>query len=83
MLVTILRYNCIKLSLGSCPPEQACIPSTECPFTRQLKSSAELSSNKDARNAIMELISSQHCGEPSDETVCCDLNKGILLLIDC
>ena len=55
-----------------------CIPTIECPFTRQLKAFAKLSSNEKDRNSILEIISSKHCGKLSEETVCCDANEGML-----
>ena len=69
--------------LEFCPEKQVCIPSAECPFTRRLKTIAELSSNEDERNSILEIISSRRCGKPFEETVCCDSNKGMVFSFSC
>ena len=84
MFVQLLHINMFPfVSLEFCPENQVCIPSAECPFTRRLKSIAELSSNEDERNSILEIISSRLCGKPFEETVCCDSNKGMSFSISC
>ena len=63
-----------------CSANQECVATTSCPFTKQLNTLIQISSNEYQKNTLKEVIDSMACGDPSADTVCCDSTQGKISL---
>ena len=70
-----VQYVCILL-VGSCSVNQECISIKQCPYTKELFSQVKSTSNPDEKAKLIQAIRLRVCGEPSDRTVCCDIDQG-------
>ena len=61
---------------GSCSVNQECISIEKCPITKHMITSIKYSTNEEEKETMQQLINSRMCGEPLDETVCCDVIQG-------
>lgn len=61
---------------GSCSVNQECISIKKCPYTKELFSQVKSTSNPDEKAQLIQAIRLRVCGEPSDRTVCCDIDQG-------
>ena len=48
----------------------------KCPITKHMITSIKYSTNEEEKATMQQLINSRMCGEPLDETVCCDVIQG-------
>ena len=55
---------------------QECISIEKCPITKHMITSIKYSTNEEEKATMQQLINSRMCGEPLDETVCCDVIQG-------
>ena len=67
-----------SLLLGPCSVEQECIHIKECPYTLVKFKQILSTSNPDEKNRLIKTMTHNvaSCGELSDRTVCCDIDKG-------
>ena len=72
------NINCIYIILlaGSCSVNQECISIKKCPYTKELFAQVKSTSNPDEKAQLIQAIRLRVCGEPSDRTVCCDVDQG-------
>ena len=76
----ILISNCIYILLsGYCSVSQECISIKKCPYTKELFSQVKSTSNPDEKAQLIQAIRLRVCGEPSDRTVCCEIDQGKIL----
>ena len=76
----ILILNCIYILLsGYCSVSQECISIKKCPYTKELFSQVKSTSNPDEKAQLIQAIRLRVCGEPSDRTVCCEIDQGKIL----
>jgi len=61
---------------GSCSVSQECISIKKCPYTKELFSQVKATSDPEEKAQLIQAIRLRVCGEPSDRTVCCDINQG-------
>ena len=77
----ILISNCIYILLsGYCSVSQECISIKKCPYTKELFSQVKSTSNPDEKAQLIQAIRLRVCGEPSDRTVCCEIDQGKIFL---
>ena len=77
----ILIVNCIYILLsGYCSVSQECISIKKCPYTKELFSQVKSTSNPDEKAQLIQAIRLRVCGEPSDRTVCCEIDQGKIFL---
>ena len=62
--------------VGSCSVSQECISIKKCPYTKELFSQVKATSDPEEKAQLIQAIRLRVCGEPSDRTVCCDINQG-------
>ena len=73
----ILIVNSIYILLsGYCSVSQECISIKKCPYTKELFSQVKSTSNPDEKAQLIQAIRLRVCGEPSDRTVCCEIDQG-------
>ena len=78
----ILIVNCIYILLsGYCSVSQECISIKKCPYTKELFSQVKSTSNPDEKAQLIQAIRLRVCGEPSDRTVCCEIDQGKILFL--
>ena len=65
-------------SLGSCTVNQECISIKECPYTRKLFAQVKATNDSEEKANLIQAIRVRVCGNPTDRTVCCDLQQGKL-----
>jgi len=61
---------------GYCSVSQECISIKKCPYTKELFSQVKSTSNPDEKAQLIQAIRLRVCGEPSDRTVCCEIDQG-------
>ena len=77
----ILIVNSIYILLsGYCSVSQECISIKKCPYTKELFSQVKSTSNPDEKAQLIQAIRLRVCGEPSDRTVCCEIDQGKIFL---
>ena len=79
----ILISNCIYILLsGYCSVSQECISIKKCPYTKELFSQVKSTSNPDEKAQLIQAIRLRVCGEPSDRTVCCEIDQGKIFFLN-
>ena len=80
----ILIVNCVYILLsGYCSVSQECISIKKCPYTKELFSQVKSTSNPDEKAQLIQAIRLRVCGEPSDRTVCCEIDQGKIFFLIC
>lgn len=62
--------------LGTCNVNQECISIKKCPYTQELFTQVKAASDPVEKAQLVQAIRLRVCGEPSDRTVCCDIEQG-------
>ena len=79
----ILISNRIYILLsGYCSVSQECISIKKCPYTKELFSQVKSTSNPDEKAQLIQAIRLRVCGEPSDRTVCCEIDQGKIFFLN-